>query len=273
SAAASPPHGLGREIYVSVNVDGTQNVVDACLKLGVPHLVYTSSASVVFNGQSLEDADETMPYCKVHVDAYNETKANAERIVLAANCDKLRTAALRPSGIFGPRDMQGIKTMIAVAKSSKSAYQLGNNSNLMDWTYVDNAAHAHILAANKLKESPAVGGQAFFVTNDAPVFFWDVPKMVFDEYGTKDTLRIVIPSSVAFLLALLVEIVVFILSPLVKIHPTLTLFRWRLITNNKYHSIEKAKKMLGYKPIVSMSEGVKRAVKWFKDEEEKGQKF
>ncbi|KAI9346995.1 3beta-hydroxysteroid dehydrogenase [Obelidium mucronatum] len=265
---ASPPHGLGADVYRAVNVVGTQNVITACKNLNISKFVYTSSASVIFNGQTLEEADETIPYCAKHLDEYNLTKATAEELVLAANCSSLRTAALRPSGIIGPRDMQGIKTMIEVAKSSKSKYQMGPNETIFDYTYVDNAADAHILAADKLNDANSgVAGEAFFITNDSPVFFWDFPKMVFDEVGTKNTLTTVFPLWLAFALAYIVEFFVLLLSPVRKIHPTLTLFRLNTITQNKYHNIEKAKKLLGYKPKVPLGEGIKRSVRWFKEEE------
>ncbi len=71
---ASPPHGQSRKIYFRVNVEGTQNVISVCKQVGVKRLVFTSSASVVFNGTDMLNGDETIPYCRVHMDAYNESK-------------------------------------------------------------------------------------------------------------------------------------------------------------------------------------------------------
>ncbi|KAJ3290533.1 hypothetical protein HDU79_003148 [Rhizoclosmatium sp. JEL0117] len=266
--SASPPHGLDAKVYFAVNVDGTRNVIQSCKNLGIQKLVYTSSASVSFNGQSLEEADETTPYCEKHLDAYNETKALAEKMVLEANSPSFRVACLRPSAIFGPRDMQCIRTMLDVARTGKSKVQIGDNSVIFDYTYVDNLADAHIIAAEKLNDpNSGVAGQAFFITNDSPVFFWDFAKMVFDEDGAKNTLSTVLPTWFAIGLAFIVEFFVLLLSPIKKIHPTLTLFRVRIITQNKYHNIDKAKKLLGYKAKVSLGEGIKRSVKWFKEEE------
>ena len=101
---ASPIHGLSAEIYHKVNVEGTLNIIKACIQERVKKLVYTSSAGVVYNGQDLFCVDESEPYCEVHMDAYNETKAMAEELVLEANGKgSLLTCAIRPSGIFGPR--------------------------------------------------------------------------------------------------------------------------------------------------------------------------
>ena len=71
---ASPIHGLPASVYFKVNVDGTKNVIEACKTTGVQKLVFTSSASVVYDGSDLVNGTESIPYCKVHMDAYNETK-------------------------------------------------------------------------------------------------------------------------------------------------------------------------------------------------------
>jgi nucleoside-diphosphate-sugar epimerase len=69
--------------------------------------------------------DESLPYCKTHLDGYTETKEKAERIVLEANGRKgLLTVALRPSGIFGPGDAQGWPGFIEAAQNGKSKFQL-----------------------------------------------------------------------------------------------------------------------------------------------------
>jgi sterol-4alpha-carboxylate 3-dehydrogenase (decarboxylating) len=95
-------HGLGKEIYWKVNVDGTKAVIAAVQSHGVKKLVYTSSAGVVYNGEDLIDVDERLEYPEVPMDAYNETKAEAEKLVLAANgVNGLLTVAIRPAGIFG----------------------------------------------------------------------------------------------------------------------------------------------------------------------------
>jgi len=61
----------------------------------------------VFYGQDIKGGDETLPYCKKHLDGYTHTKELGERAVLEANGKGgLLTVALRPSGIFGPGDRQ-----------------------------------------------------------------------------------------------------------------------------------------------------------------------
>ena len=83
-------------------MEGTKAIIAAAVANKIPKLVYTSSAGVVFNGEDLIDVDERLPPPEKPLDAYNESKAKAEEIVLAANGkDGLLTVALRPAGIFG----------------------------------------------------------------------------------------------------------------------------------------------------------------------------
>lgn len=99
---ASPPHGLDPAIYWKVNVEGTKAVIAAAVAQNVHKLVFTSSAGVVFNGADLKGVDERLPFPERHLDAYNESKAKAEQLVLEANGKGgLLTVALRPAGIFG----------------------------------------------------------------------------------------------------------------------------------------------------------------------------
>ncbi|KAI0763611.1 C-3 sterol dehydrogenase [Trametes elegans] len=154
---ASPLHGLGDPaLYWKVNVDGTQAVINAAVANGVPKLVYTSSAGVVFDGHDLIDVDERVPQPALAMDPYNESKAKAEQIVLEANGKGgLYTVALRPAGIFGPGDRQFVAGLFQVWERGQSHIQVGDNTNLFDWTYVGNCAYAHLLAADKLGPSTA----------------------------------------------------------------------------------------------------------------------
>ena len=107
---ASPSHDAkDKSIYFRVNVDGTKAVISAAVSKGVRKLVYTSSASVVFDTSNLINVDERLPIPDKAVDAYNDSKAQAEKLVLAANGQGgLLTVAIRPAGIFGCVDSSSI---------------------------------------------------------------------------------------------------------------------------------------------------------------------
>jgi sterol-4alpha-carboxylate 3-dehydrogenase (decarboxylating) len=79
--SASPPIptvGKGDEkLFFRVNVEGTRNIISACNEAGVKALVYTSSASVIYNGGNLVNANELTPYATRHVDPYNASKVHS----------------------------------------------------------------------------------------------------------------------------------------------------------------------------------------------------
>ncbi|KAJ3175702.1 erg26, C-3 sterol dehydrogenase [Geranomyces variabilis] len=271
--------GFPVPVYWKVNYEGTQNIINACRHHAVRALVYTSSASVTYNGQDLRNGTEADPYCDVHMDTYNETKAAAEQLVLESNgVGGLATVSLRPAGIFGPGDNNASKGLYDAAKKGNWKFMIGDNSTLFDWTYVDNVAHAHILAAKKLlsrasssspqqQHSPeseeTAAGQAFYITNDTPTFFWDVPKYLYNELGYRNTLRTRIPRGVGMILGAVVDALVAIVAPFKKLTPTFTRFRVKVITNNRYLDIAKAKTVLGYVPTVPLEEGLRRtALHW-----------
>jgi nucleoside-diphosphate-sugar epimerase len=90
--------------YQRTNVLDTQHVLAACRAHEVPRLVYTSTPSVVHGGIDIEGGDESLPYAETFSSHYPRTKAIAERMVLAADAERLSTLALRPHLVWGPGD-------------------------------------------------------------------------------------------------------------------------------------------------------------------------
>jgi sterol-4alpha-carboxylate 3-dehydrogenase (decarboxylating) len=144
---------------------------------------------------------------------------------------------------------------------------IGDNENLFDMTYVDNAAYAHILAAERMTANSGIDGQAFIITNDQPIFFWDYPKAIYEGLGYKETQKIVLSKSFGLALGSFMDTVTWILSPFVTLHPSFTRFRVVIINGNRYFNIAKAKKLLGYSPIVDWNEAVTRTVQFYKEQE------
>ena len=159
--------------YYRANVVGTQNVVAACRKHDVRRLVYTSSPSVVFDGRDLEGVDESIPYPKHYDAAYPQTKAEAERFVLAANGADLATVALRPHLIWGPGDNHLVPRILERGRAGRLR-RIGRANKLIDSIYIDNAADAHLLAADRLAPGSPVAGKVYFLSNNEPVPLWDL---------------------------------------------------------------------------------------------------
>lgn len=362
---ASPVAGLGKEVYHKVNVVGTETVIAVAKKpeLAVTKLVFTSSAGVVYDGRSLVNVDERIPFPTKPLDAYNDTKAKAETLVLQANSSSLKTVALRPAGIFGIGDRQALPGFFNVLRTGKTKFQIGDNHNLFDWTYVDNVVHAHLLAADKLdgpgypaqklgdimisskvlgddelksqrnvptsearedtpkgstdyarklkstlsketlqhelnvrpvirnkydqffhmmnpeipsagnplgdefplvEEAIPVAGEAFFITNGQPIPFWDLPRALWAGVGhiMPEEKIWVISKEWGLTLAGWAET----FSWLTGREPTFTKYKVTYSASARYYNIEKARRALGYQPVVSLEEGIKRSVEWWKSE-------
>jgi len=137
----------------------------------VPRLVHTSSPSVVFDGRDHRRADESLPYARRFLAAYPETKAVAEREVLAANSPALATLALRPHLVLGPGDEQLLPRLVARARAGRLRI-VGGGANEISFTWVENAAAAHADALERLAPGAACAGRAYFVAQAEPVALW-----------------------------------------------------------------------------------------------------
>lgn len=260
----------------NVNVNGTIAVVEACRQAGVRRLVFTSSCSVIYSGADVIDADETTPYIpeKDHTSFYSASKAVGEQIILSANGKEgLYTSAIRPSGLMGPGDVTAIPDTIAVMKNGQGFVQIGNNTNLCDFDYVDNVTYGHILACEKLLDpsnpnlpGPAAG-EAFFITSGEPIEMFTFARRVWYEYnGYKAWFNIVIPLWLGLFLGFCNECLYALVGKKAEgFHRANVVYA----TATRYHNIDKAKRLLGYQPVVGVDEGIKRSVQWYKEEEER----
>ncbi|THU89235.1 hypothetical protein K435DRAFT_729339 [Dendrothele bispora CBS 962.96] len=258
------------QIFHQVNVEGTKNVIEAAKRLGVRKLIYHSSSGVVFDGHDILNGDENLPYVKHPESPYTLSRILAEKAVLAANGkDELKTAVIRPAGSFGEGDQELIVGAYDAWKKGSTNVQLGDNKNLSDKTYVGNVALALVLAADKL-DNDGVSGQAFFVGNNDPRPFWDFMRTIWDGFddafpnqARPKKKPFVIPRAAALLLAHLMGFFAWILR---RDPPVLTPYTVTFATASFTFSSAKAKKLLGYEPEVSVDEGIKRTIKWWKDE-------
>ena len=278
---ASPFHTAKKDILYKVNVDGTKTLVRVAQETGVKALVYTSSASVIHDTKSsLVNADETYPLCmgKLQPEYYTTTKATAELHVLASNrtaeFPNFLTAAIRPSGMFGEGDVQLLPPALSAYYKGQTKVQIGTNDNLFDFTEITNVAHAHHLCLAALlatherlasgKAAPLdnekVDGEAFFITNDSPVYMFDFARSVWAAAGDQTPLEKVwwLSKDVGLFLASLMGWVYWILR---WGKPNLTRQQVQYTCLTRYFCIEKAKRRLGYEPVVGMAEGIKRGVR------------
>jgi sterol-4alpha-carboxylate 3-dehydrogenase (decarboxylating) len=263
---AAPDSSINNyQLHHSVNVQGTKNVIDACIELKVKRLIYTSSPSVVFDGvNGILNGDESLPYPTKHNDTYSATKAEGEALVLKANDNNgLKTCCIRPSSIFGPGDKLLVPSLVAAARAGKSKFIIGDGNNLYDFTYVENVAHAHICAeralASGLEVAKNAAGEAYFITNTESIKFWEFVSLILEGLGYEKP-SIKIPAYVMMPIAHIVEQIYKLLAPYGMKVPQLTPSRIRLLSLSRTFSSSKANERLGYTPIVPLKEGLRRTI-------------
>jgi len=177
------------EEYYSINVTGTMNLLKAAEDAGVKRFVYTSTPSVVSYDSDIQNGPQDLPYAENYPAHYPATKAEAERMVLAANSRHISTIALRPHLIFGPGDSHLLPRFVEGALKGRLRI-IGDGSNAVDFTFVDNAAWAHIDAALALTDSDApCAGKAYFISNGEPVKLWVWFNTLLDALGEKPLTR------------------------------------------------------------------------------------
>ena len=244
-----------REAFVRGNITATNNVIAACRTAGVAKLVFTSSPSVVAADHDLRGIDESQPYPARYRALYPETKAAAERAVLAAHGGDLRTIALRPHLIFGPGDTNLVPTILKRARAGRLV-QVGAGTNLVDLTFIDDCVSAHALAAVALDERPTAGGRAFFISQGTPVRLWEWIGRVLALHNAPPVRRRV-SATTARLLATVAETAW--KTCRLASDPPLTRFLAEEMSTDHYFNIGAARQELGYIPTCTVWEATDRS--------------
>tara|TARA_Y100001934_G_C12331983_1_gene765590 strand:- start:694 stop:1692 length:999 start_codon:yes stop_codon:yes gene_type:complete len=238
--------------YFQTNVVGTENVIAACRQHGINRLVYTSTPSVVHGGGSIEGQDESLPYAETFLAHYPRTKVLAEQAVLAANDEALATVALRPHLIWGPGDNHLAPRMIARQKMGRLRL-IGNGENLVDSVFVENAVDAHLCAFEKLNPGSVCSGKAYFISQDEPLPVKTLMNGILESAGLEPVTKSIAPG-LAYFVGLLFETTYGTFG--VKSEPMMTRFLAKQLATAHWFNIQAAKNDLGYKPSISVREGM-----------------
>ena len=247
------------ESYHSANVVGTQRVLDACRAHGIAKLVYTSTPSVTHRATHPVEGGtaETVPYGEGFKAPYAATKAVAEKAVLAANDASLATVALRPRLIWGPGDQQILPRLVERANAGRLRI-VGSGDNLVDTTYIDNAARAHLDAFDHLAPGAACAGKAYFISNGEPWPMREVLNALLRAAGAPEV-RKRLPFAAAYAVGAACE-GLWRLLPL-RGEPPMTRFLAEQLATTHWYSMAPARRDFGYVPGVSMAEGMDRLTK------------
>jgi len=250
------------EAFYKTNVLGTRAVIEGCREHGVSRLIYTSTPSVVYNGRDIAGGDESLPLTTRCPSPYPLTKAIAEREVLAANSETMRTVALRPHLIWGAGDPHLVPRLIAAARRGRLRI-VGDGQNRVDRVHVENAVDAHLLAEAALSEpaalSPSSGGgggsaaagRTYFITDGEPVRLWDWVNALLAAHGEPPVARRVSLRG-ALLIGGLCEGLWRGLPFLLRGEPPMTRFVAAELAKDHWFDITAARRDLGYAPRVLM---------------------
>lgn len=247
SGALSAPWGPW-SAFEAINVGGTRHVVAGCRRHGVGRLVLISSPAAIFTGEDHVLTTEAAPYPRRFTSHYARSKAEAEQVVRAA--PELPSVILRPKALFGPGDRALLPRVVAAARAGRLP-QVGDGRNLVDVTYVENAAAAAALA---LRRDEALG-RIYHITNGEHVPLWELIREVLRRLGIPDQLRPV-PIEALLVAAAALEAG----SALTGREPLLTPYTVAILGRTQTYDIAAARRDLGYTPAISVAEGVERTL-------------
>ena len=251
-----------REEFWSINVDGTRSVLQAVQAGGVRRLVYTSTPSVVGYARDVENGRPDLPYAAAHESAYAESKGAAEQLVLAANGAGVATVALRPHLIIGPGDNNLMPPVVRRAARGQLRV-IGDGSNRVDLTYVDNAAWAHLDASDALTGQDAIcAGRSYFISNGQPVLLWEWLNQLLRDLELPAVTR-----SLSFRTTRLAGTMTELLWKALRVgrEPPITRFLASALARSHWYDMEPASRDLGYRVRVSMEEATRRTVQWLRE--------
>jgi len=255
-AGFSSPWGR-RDDFVSANITGTSNIVSACLETGVRRLVHISTPSIYFDFKDRFDVSESAILPEKFVNNYAATKRDAENIVMVAASQGLEVVILRPRGIFGPHDTALFPRLIKVAKRGRMPLFNGGNA-LVDVTYVGNVVDAMVLAASAPNRAI---GQAYNITNAEPISVRQLLEKTFKALQL-DVSFFTLPYQPALAVAGAMEVIASLLPD--RPEPPLTRYSVGVLSKSQTLDISAAKEHLGYRPQVSIEDGIERFSTWWR---------
>ncbi|HBP87448.1 MAG TPA: oxidoreductase, partial [Nitrospiraceae bacterium] len=229
----------------AVNVEGTQNVLNAAKRCGVGRVVHCSTIGVHGDVQTVPAHEET-PFNPT--DLYQETKLMAEQYVWQFHKETgLPISVVRPISLYGPEDLRMLKLFRTIKK--RQFIYIGKGNVLFHPAYIDDVIEGFLLCATHEK---AVG-EAFIIGGDGYLPLHELVDRLSAHLQVPPP-RLHIPLRPVEWLAGMCESVC---TPF-GIEPPLHKRRVSFFKNNRAFSIEKVKRVLGYTPRVSLDEGLKR---------------
>ncbi|MCD6162716.1 MAG: NAD(P)-dependent oxidoreductase [candidate division Zixibacteria bacterium] len=241
--------------FLTINVNGTKNFFEACLKQDCPRSIYISSVAVYGNGQNHRGTDEDAPYEKLIIDNYTRSKIAADRMAFDYyRKHNLPATIIRPGYIWGQGDRAIMPRLIQGLKNNRLAV-VNNGVNLMNLSHIDNVVQGIMLAA----ENDNAIGKAYNITDGSKVTTFRFMSDLIDLIGVDYKLRS-FPYVPAYIAAYLCESYAQIRR--YKVEPPITRYTVRMGKYDQVFDISKAIFELGYKPSITYKEGMARLARY-----------
>jgi nucleoside-diphosphate-sugar epimerase len=247
--------GVWRPIsdYRLVNVTGSENLYKAAQKAGVRRYVHTSSHTVygLGYGRFLTEKDALRP----DPDPYSLTKAEGDRMMrrLMLNSE-VETVILRPGTFFGPGDRLHFGRMAQKMKDGKGVI-IGRGDNALPFCYVTDVVQGFMLAAYH-GNAP---GNVYNITNDHPLTQLEMFNAIADAVdGMRPTRHL--PYLPIYYGSIVAERLV---ARVTRTKPVVTQLGAMMFGSDNRHSVEKARRELGYGPKVELRTGITFSAEWF----------
>jgi nucleoside-diphosphate-sugar epimerase len=256
---------LNTKMIYEVNVIGTENIINACLKHGINKLIYCSTYNAVYTGNKelLGVTEDQCLYPKqnTYCDNYSRTKSLAEQSILKASSSQLSTVAIRPAAIYGDGEERHLPRILNLVRQGFDFFAIGHEGVLCDWVYADNLVYALVLAEKSL---PEYSGEVYFISDDHPVNNFQFLSQLTNGLGYENCFAFYIPTYFMFYLGYIIEIIHYLFAKYVyNFSPFLTRAEVLKVGVAHYADITKAKKLLGYQVKVSPREAMQRCIKWY----------
>ena len=239
--------------YRLVNVTGSANLYQAAQQAGVRRFVHTSSHTVygLGHGRFLTEQDALRP----DPDPYSLTKAEGDRLLRRLMLSsQVETVILRPGTFFGPGDRLHFGRMAQKVKDGKGVI-LGRGDNALPFCYVSDVVQGFLLAAYH----PQAPGNVYNITNDRPLTQLEMFNAIADAVGGVRP-RLHLPYVPVYYGSIVAERVV---ARVTRTRPVVTQLGAMMFGSDNRHSVEKARRELGYEPQVDLREGIRLAAEWF----------
>lgn len=239
------------DLLYRTNVEGTKNLMNACVGTNVERFIYGSTTEVIGPVRYPPGTEDTELLPQFD---YSKSKVMAENAVREISKDTgLNYIILRPTGVMGEGDTYTAMELIAAINNREVPVLPGDGERHIMYTHVDDVVEAFVLAVT----SNAALNNTLIISPDEPMKYKDLINFLGEKLGVKIPKHRV-PTSVA-------KLGIGLLSPIKNRRKNTFLWHMQTIQSmdeDRWYSNSLAKRLLGWAPKVTMKEGIERQIEW-----------